>query len=277
MGQRSINPDDYQDLPRPLAVMVKDIAHGHTTGWHTHKRGQLVFAASGAIVVRTHAGTWVIPPQRAVWVPPAVEHETRTVGTVAMRTIYVQANVVARLPKHCCVVNVTPLLRELILRAAEISLDYDMRGPEGRVMRMILDEIKAARALPLHLPMPSDKRLADFCTAILKDPTRHEPLVKIVKPHGMSKRTAERLFVKETAMTFSRWRQQARLLTALTQLAAGHPVKRVALESGYSSQSAFTAVFRQTFGTTPAKYFVVASAIARSAGDESIRRRSKAH
>src|SRR6187551_1771374 len=204
MGQRSNNPDDYQDLPRPLAVMAKDIAHGHTTDWHTHKRGQLVFTASGAIVVRTRAGTWVIPPQRAVWVPPAVEHETCTVGAVAMRTIYVQANAIARLPKHCCVVNVTPLLRELILRAAEISLDYDLRGPEGRVMRMILDEIEAARALPLHLPMPSDKRLADFCTAILKEPTRHEPLAKLVKPHGMSKRTAERLFVKETAMTFSR-------------------------------------------------------------------------
>ncbi|HET7596582.1 MAG TPA: AraC family transcriptional regulator, partial [Burkholderiales bacterium] len=145
------------------------------------------------------------------------------------------------------------------------------------VMRMILDEIEAARALPLHLPMPSDKRLADFCTAILKEPTRHEPLAKLVKPHGMSKRTAERLFVKETAMTFSRWRQQARLLTALTQLAAGHPVKRVAFESGYSSQSAFTAVFRQTFGTTPAKYFLASSAIARSAGDEAIPRRSKAH
>jgi AraC-like DNA-binding protein len=277
MGQRSNNPDDYQDLPRPLAVMAKDIAHGHTTDWHTHKRGQLVFTASGAIVVRTRAGTWVIPPQRAVWVPPAVEHETCTVGAVAMRTIYVQANAIARLPKHCCVVNVTPLLRELILRAAEISLDYDLRGPEGRVMRMILDEIEAARALPLHLPMPSDKRLADFCTAILKEPTRHEPLAKLVKPHGMSKRTAERLFVKETAMTFSRWRQQARLLTALTQLAAGHPVKRVAFESGYSSQSAFTAVFRQTFGTTPAKYFLASSAITRSAGDKAIPRRSKAH
>jgi AraC-like DNA-binding protein/mannose-6-phosphate isomerase-like protein (cupin superfamily) len=255
MSQRSINPDDYQDVARPVAVMSKDIAQGRTTGWHKHKRGQLVFAASGAIVVRTREGTWVIPPQRAVWVPPATEHETRTVGAVAMRTVYVAAKASVRLPEHCCVVNVTPLLRELILRAAGAAVNYDVRGAEGRVMRMILDEIESARALSLHLPTPSDKRLAQFCRAILKQPTRNERLADLVKPHGMSKRTAERLFVKETSMTFSRWRQQARLLSALTELAAGHPVKHVAFKSGYSSQSAFTSVFKQTFGTTPAKYF----------------------
>jgi AraC-like DNA-binding protein len=255
MTYRSVNPDDYQDVPRPLAVMAKDVSHGHTTGWHKHKRGQLVFAASGAILVRTRDGTWVIPPQRAVWVPPAVEHETRTVGAVAMRTVYVHATACRRLPQRCCVVNVTPLLRELILRAACAALDYDVRGPDGRIMRLILDEIESADSLPLHLPVPTDKRLAEFCTAILKQPTRHEPLATLLKPHGMSKRTAERLFVKETSMTFRRWRQQARLLNALTELASGRSVKQVAFRSGYSSQSAFTSVFRHTFGATPAKYF----------------------
>jgi len=89
MDSKSIDPRDYQDVPRPVAVLARDIAHDHTTPWHQHKRAQLVYAASGVMVVKTRASTWVIPPQRAVWVPSRVDDETRTIGQVAMRIIYV--------------------------------------------------------------------------------------------------------------------------------------------------------------------------------------------
>ena len=252
---KSANPDDYQDVPRPLAVMAKDIPENHTTGWHFHKRAQLVYAASGVMVVKTRPGTWVIPPQRAVWVPNGVEHETRTIGPVAMRTVYVAPRAARKLSPHCCVVNVSELLRALILRAAALPVNYDRNGPDARIMQMILDEIKSSRALPLHLPMPKHQRIGDLCAALLQNPGSTEPLEFLAKKVGMSKRTAERLFVKETKITFSRWRQQARLLTALTHLAAGHSVKQAAFNSGYSSQSAFTSLFKRTFGTTPYRYF----------------------
>lgn len=255
MEARSTNPRDYQDVPRPVAVMAKEIPDNQTTGWHSHKRAQLVFASTGVIVVRTRQGTWVIPPQRAVWVPSAVEHETQTIGAVSMRTVYVTPKAARRLSQKCCVVNVSPLLRALILRAAELPVAYDRKGPEGRVMQMILDEIKLLRALPLHLPVPGHQRLADLCSVILHNPQCADTLDSLSKRAGMSKRTAERLFVRETRMTFSRWRQQARLLTALTELASGHSVKQVAFKSGYASQSAFTSMFKQTFGTTPRRYF----------------------
>lgn len=255
MPERSTNPDDYQDIPRPVAVMAKDIEDGRTTGWHRHKRAQLVFASSGVIVVRTREGTWVIPPQRAVWVPSDVEHETRTVGHVAVRMVYVTPQAARSLSRECCVVNVSLLLRALILRAGEFPLTYNQKGPAGRVMRMILDEIKLSKALPLHLPTPNHQRLADICVMITKNPRCDDTLDELAKRAGMSKRTAERLFRREMEMTFSRWRQQARLLTALTELAAGHSVKQVAFKSGYASQSAFTSMFKHTFGTTPRKYF----------------------
>lgn len=258
MGQaevRSTNPRDYQDVPRPIAVMAKEIPDNQKTGWHSHRRAQLVFASTGVIVVRTRQGTWVIPPQRAVWVPSAVEHETQTIGAVSMRTVYVAPQAARRLSRECCVVNVSPLLRALILRAAELPVAYEKAGPEGRVMQMILDEIKLSRALPLHLPVPGDQRLADLCGVILHNPQCSETLDRLARRAGMSKRTAERLFIRETQMTFGRWRQQARLLRALTELASGHSVKQVAFKSGYASQSAFTSMFKQTFGTTPRRYF----------------------
>jgi AraC-like DNA-binding protein len=252
---KSTNPDDYQNVQRPVAVMAKDIPENHTTGWHCHKRAQLVFAASGVIVVKTTQGTWVIPPQRAVWVPSGMEHETHTIGLVAMRTVYVAPRVARTLFPHCCVVNVSELLRALILRAAELPTIYVREGPDGRIMQMILDEVKLSRSLPLHLPMPKNQRLRNLCDMLLKRPQLTEPLECMAKKVGMSKRTAERFFVKETKITFSRWRQQARLLTALTHLAAGHSVKQAAFISGYSSQSAFTSLFKRILGTTPHRYF----------------------
>jgi AraC-like DNA-binding protein len=56
-------------------------------------------------------------------------------------------------------------------------------------------------------------------------------------------------------MSFRAWRQQLRLLRGLELLAAGAPVTRVALDLGYESTSAFTAMFRRVLGTTPTAYF----------------------
>jgi len=255
MDSKSIDPRDYQDVPRPVAVLARDIAHDHTTPWHQHKRAQLVYAASGVMVVKTRASTWVIPPQRAVWVPSRVDHETRTIGQVAMRTIYVAEGTAKHLLRECCAINVSPLLRELILRAAEAPPLYERRGPVGRLMRLILDEIRVSRMLPLHLPTPAHPQLAALCERILRELHAPATLARLAGDVGMSKRTAERQFLRETRMTFSQWRQQARLLTALTRLAAGQAVKDAAFEAGYSTQSAFTSMFKRSFGTTPGRYF----------------------
>jgi AraC-like DNA-binding protein len=255
MPARSTDPHDYQDVPRPVAVLARDIPDAHTTPWHSHKRAQLVYAASGVMVVETRACTWVIPPQRAVWVPSRVEHETRTMGLVAMRTIYVAPRVARHVLRECCAINVSPLLRELILRAAQAPLLYDRNGADGRLMKLILDEIRVSRMLPLQLPIPSHPHLAGVCGRILREIHTPTTLARLAGDAGMSKRTAERLFLRETGMTFSRWRQQARLLTALTRLASGQSVKTAAFEAGYSTQSAFTSMFKRSFGTTPGKYF----------------------
>ncbi len=255
MATRSTDPDDYQDLPRPLGVLARDVPDHQVTRWHSHKRAQLVYAASGVMLVRTRSGEWVIPPQRAVWVPAGIQHETETVGNVAMRTLYIEPAAAKRLPGDCRAVNVSPLLRELILRAATLPLLYSKQAPVVRVMRMILDEIRESPMVPLHLPVPKDPRLARICNRILAEPARHETLEQLARRESMSKRTAERLFLRTSGMSFVKWRQQARLLAALTRLAAGKPVKQVAYESGYTSQSAFTSMFKRTLGTTPRRYF----------------------
>jgi AraC-like DNA-binding protein/quercetin dioxygenase-like cupin family protein len=254
--QRSTNPDDYQDVPRPIAAMAKDFPDGNRVAPHRHRRAQLVFAARGVMVVSTPEGTWVVPPNRAVWMPPETEHAIRSWGDVAMRTLYIRADLAATLPRQCCVIAVSPLLRELILRAVELPLLYDEAGPEGRVMALVLDEIRALPVLPLHLPWPQDGRLRRLCAAIEAEPASERTLEDWANGVGASSRTLARLFRRETGMSFGAWRQQVRLVDALGRLATGQKVTAVALDLGYQSPSAFTSMFRRALGRAPTRYFV---------------------
>ena len=255
MAQRSTDPEDYQQVPRPITVMAKDFAAGHDIAPHRHPRAQLIFAAQGVMAVRTPQGSWIVPPHRALWVPAETEHAIRMCSAVAMRTVYVRPHAAA-LPDACCVVAVSPLLRELILRAAGRPLLYDEQGPDGRVAAMILDELRALAVLPLHLPWPADKRLQRICAALRDDPALMRTLDEWSAAAGASSRTLARLFRKETGMSFGAWRQQARLLDALGRLATGEAVTNVALDLGYASPSAFTSMFRRALGRAPSRYFM---------------------
>jgi AraC-like DNA-binding protein len=246
---------ELQRVPRAVAAYARDFPDGHVIPRDRHPRGQLVYGITGVMTVKTPHGTWVVPPQRAVWVPPDTDHESRMYGAVAMRTLYVEPRAARAMPDRCCVVAVSPLLRELILEATRLPAEYDERGREGRVMRLVLDELAASPAEPLHLPQPRDKRLQRICAAILAHPGESASLEDWAARVGASGRTLARAFARETGMGFATWRQQARLAAALQRLAAGAPVTAVALDCGYASPSAFTAMFRRTLGTRPSDYF----------------------
>jgi AraC-like DNA-binding protein len=255
MAVRSTNREDFQVVPRPIGAMAKDFPDGFFIAPHAHRRSQLIHASTGVMRVRTPQGAWVVPPHRAVWVPADVVHDVRMAGAVAMRTLYIVPDAVAALPRECCVVAVSPLLRELILRASAAPLLYDEAGPDGRIMALILDELRALPVLPLNLPMPQEARLAKICRAILDDPANPLTLHAWGRRVGASSRTMARLFLREAGMTFGRWRQQARLLEALSRLAQGQSVTTIALDLGYDSPSAFTFMFRRALGRTPSAYF----------------------
>jgi len=249
------DPDLLDDTPRDVIAWADSYRAGAVLKQHRHRRAQLLYAVSGVMTVTTPEGSWVVPPHRAVWVPPATDHSIRMSSAVSMRTLYVEPTAAASLPARCCVVSVPPLLRELILRAMELPLLYDTEGAEGRLIALILDEIRVLPALPLHLPVPSEPRLAKICGALLNHPEDGRALAEWARGAGASGRTLARLFRRETGMSFGAWRQQARLIEALARLGAGKAVTNVALDLGYESPSAFTAMFRRSLGVTPSRYF----------------------
>jgi AraC-like DNA-binding protein/quercetin dioxygenase-like cupin family protein len=244
-----------QEIPRPVVAAATDYPAGQATRWHSHPRAQLVYGISGVMAVTTVDGVWVVPPERAVWVPGDMPHRVDFPTDVKMRSLWVRADAARNLPRACSVVTVSPLLRELIRTAVDLPAEYDADGPAGRLMAVILDQLEVLDQAPLHLPWPEDARLVRIAEKLVDDPANGARLEDWAKTAGASARTLARLFVKQTGMTFGAWRQQARLLKALELLAAGQGVTATALDLGYDSPSAFIAMFKKALGVSPGKYF----------------------
>jgi len=245
-----------EDIPRRIVVRKADHEAGYYAPTHSHDLGQLLFISEGLIQVSTeNSGHWVVPPQRAVWIPAFIEHDARNVHAVKMRNVYISSEASAGLPDRCRVVTVTPLLRELILALAELPTLYNEVGAEGRLVSVFLDQLKTTPETPLYLPHPNSQSLQKIATALRTDPANQRSMEDWATELCLSSRTLARRFRKETGMTFGQWRQQARLLEALTRIAQGDPVAHIAQDLGYDSQSAFITMFRKALGKTPSRYF----------------------
>jgi AraC-like DNA-binding protein len=246
---------DVHRTPRPVAALTAEYPPGFVDPLHSHERAQLLYASHGLMSVVTPSGSYLVPPQRALWLPGGAEHEVCCHGAVSLRTLYIDADQYPELPDRCCVLEISDLLRSLILEAMRLDAEYDASGRDGRVIRLIVDEIGRIGTEPLNVPMPRDIRLTRVCRAILLDPASSLDLDHWAKLAGMGRRTFTRQFRRETGLSLAAWRQQVRLVEALTMLAEGKPITTVAFDVGYESPSAFTAMFHRVLGMAPSQYF----------------------
>jgi AraC-like DNA-binding protein len=225
------------------------LAHRESVYWHYHDEQQLVYPESGVLRVSTEAGSWVVPPQRAVWIPAGVAHSHRAHGPTRMLTLVFTVNPL-RLTQPA-VLAVSPLLREVIIALTGDGLDPRQRR---NIERVALDQLRIDPARPFSLPQPADDRLRAIAGVLADNPADERGLVELGRAVGASDRTLSRLFRAETGMSFPQWRAQLRLQHSLELLATGTAVTAVAAASGYHSTSAFIETFRQAFGGTPGAY-----------------------
>lgn len=246
---------DVDGILRPvLAVGAAHVSSEWEQAPHRHRKAQLLYAVRGVIHCEVDSGAWIVPPQCAVWIPGGLLHAARGAGEAQCYCLFVEMEQAPQLPAECCTVAVSPLLRELIFKAAGFPVPSALDAAQERLVATLLDELAAAPVQDLHLPMPRDSRLRQLAAMLLASPGDKTPLAAWASRIGMSERSMTRLLLQEIGMSVGRWRRQLHVIIALQRLAQGHSVKAVALELGYENTSGFVTMFRKAVGKPPARY-----------------------
>ncbi|MBP2551754.1 AraC-like DNA-binding protein [Neorhizobium galegae] len=221
---------------------------------HKHRQGQLVMALHGAVTCRTENALWIVPPQCGVWIPGGILHSNQATSNAVLSYLFVEPGAVP-LPMDCCTLSVSPLLREMILRLADVPVAFGGNDHIDRMVRVMLDELAQMPVEALSLPASHHPKIAAITAALTEDPSDRRTLADWAVHIALSERSLKRLMVEETGLTFGQWRRQLHLVIALRELASGASVQRVSGDLGYESPTAFIVMFKKALGTTPARYF----------------------
>lgn len=257
---------------RPVRAKLRRLAPDTQIQPHSHAWAQVAISIAGVARITAGRHTYLVPGWRAVWIPPGVEHVVTALEVAELRTLYIHQEpdrpgpAVARRDcepwRGCRVLEVSPLLRELVL---QMDVTMDGQAPlgapalerEARLGELVLDELRRAAPLRLGIELPQDRRLRSLCEAVLQDPSRHATLEGWAHETAASPRTVARLFRQQLDTSFGPWRQQVLLAHALRLAAQGRPMGLIAAELGYSSPSAFSAMVRRAVGQPPSRFFAL--------------------
>jgi AraC-like DNA-binding protein len=242
-------------LPRPIFRRSEDLEPGSWTRLHVHDWAQFLHATAGVLEVKTPHGNYFLPPARGILMPPGMAHAVAASQRTLMRSLYIDRAAIGPMPPRCRVLEVSALVRELLLAFLELPERYDLDGPDGRLAVVLIERLLLLPEVDFALPMPGDGRLGGICAGLQHNPEDKRTMAELAGEAGMTERTMARTFVKQTGISFGEWRRRLRLLMSLGALERGVSVTAAALESGYDSTSAYIAAFKQLFGKTPGEFF----------------------
>jgi AraC-like DNA-binding protein/quercetin dioxygenase-like cupin family protein len=252
--QTSVLPKVVPTAQVPVVAVVLDLPGLAYMPPHVHDHGRLIHSVDGTIGVVCANQSWLLPPHRALWLPPGIQHEMSTRLPARMRSLDFVPPLAALLPREPFAISVSPLLRALMHRAVEIGTAYDEDRHHLALLKAIPHEILLSKRSQIAIPFTADRRLVKVCRSLLAGQDLKRPLDYWADSAGASRRTLERLFVSETGMTFVQWRQHALMHLAIGRLVSGASISQVCLDLDILSTSAFHRMFRQVFETTPARY-----------------------
>ncbi|HEY1547863.1 MAG TPA: AraC family transcriptional regulator [Kofleriaceae bacterium] len=226
--------------------------HDHTErrcdqGWHL-----LAFAIRGHLEIVTDDARRLVPSEHAVWIPAGTAHASVMRAPISMRSIFVAARLAPR-ARALRTIRVAPLLRELILHATKLGALDRAIPAQARLTSVLLDQLADANDVAYELPSPRDPRARRFAELVASEPGDDRSIRQLARAAGTSLRTLERCYLRETGLGVGEWRRRVRLFHALHRLQRGDSVTEVALDSGYTTSSAFGVAFRKQFGHAPSK------------------------
>lgn len=237
--------------PQPLHL------RGATIGAHSvypllrHQYGELVYSFSGVIEVTVGPRHYLAPPHHGVWIPPGVEHVGAARDEVSFSALCLDAAHSAAMPSVPCTLAIAPLPRQLLSTLHQRQAEVPRSEAELRLFQVLVDELAQSAPQESYLPLSDDPQLGRVLQALQEDPASDRTLAQWAEAVHSTERTLSRRCQRDLGMSFGEWTQRLRLLRALSLLQSRQSVQAIALDLGYSSASAFIAMFQRRMGDTP--------------------------
>ncbi len=240
--------------PAPIHGLGLELESGGMIETHRHDRGQIMTAPAGVVTVRISGRSFVVSGKKGVWIPEGAPHEVLASTEVKLRNLQISRMLAPDLPKSSCPISVSPLFNELMGSAVQGKQWFATGSREAKIVDLLVLEFSPADDLVFSVPEPRDARLKKISAALQKNPSDGRSLSEWADIAGGCTRTLERLFRKETGLTFAQWRRQLRIQNAIVRLHLGQSVTSVAYDAGYENTSSFIEMFRRVTGRTPGQF-----------------------
>lgn len=240
--------------PAPIHGLGMELVLGGKIDVHRHYRGQVMTAPSGVVTVKVGGRAYLVAGKKGVWIPEGIQHEVTASTDVKLRNLQIARQLAPALPHSVSPILVSPLFGELLSSAIEGNQWFGANSREAKILDLLVLEFQLANDLVFSFPEPRDLRLRKICAALHKNPADQRSLTDWADIAGGCTRTLERLFRKETGLTFAQWRRQLRLHDSIVRLHSGQPVTSVAFDAGYENTSSFIEMFRRLTGRTPGQF-----------------------
>lgn len=251
---RKAKAEQHETSTRPVIGIGNEYASGTVHPVHRHRRSQLLYAEYGTMLVDAGNDRWMVPPHEGVWIPAGAPHGFQMLSDVGTRSVYFDLAIADQFSKRCQVVGISALLRQLLIEAADVPVNYEPESRGAKIMSLIVEEVRSAPVRPLCLPVPRHPALARCCRRFSEAPSLKESTDAWSDSLGLSRRTFTRIFRQETGLSLGEWRRRACLHAAIARLLAGDTVTNIALDLGYANPAAFTAMFTRMVGASPVEY-----------------------
>ncbi|GAA0324822.1 AraC family transcriptional regulator [Psychrobacter aestuarii] len=237
-----------------VALQLAPVSNDSEIEPHDHRKGQLIMSLHGAVSCKVPNALWLVPPQHALWIPGGTTHSCHVTQNARTCFLFVEPDA-SEMPRNCCTVAITPLVRELILYLSEQEPSYAAESKTARLVAVLLEQLSDAAVKELYLPISDDPRIRYIADTLFADPSNRTTLRQWAEQLATSERSLARLVKSDTGLSFGRWRQQLHLMIALNKLAEGQSVQSVAGTLGYDSVNAFITMFKKSLGKSPTQYF----------------------
>ncbi|MGJ7514039.1 AraC family transcriptional regulator [Pseudomonas baetica] len=254
MTSQHIDLLDFSELPAPVYFRYADFDAHRFASAHQHPWGTLEYSAHGVLHMEIGGGRFMSPPQYAVWVPPETEHSFYSNQPINYRAVCLAPALCRDLPAQACTLAISDILKAILKDFAARDVKIPERDADQRLAQVLVDQLKQAPVHECYLPYASSAGLLGILEALQNEPGDNRLLADWAALIHVSERTLARQFVRELGMSFGEWRQRLRFLAAIEALDNQRSIQDIAFDLGYSTGSAFIAMFQRQAGCTPEQY-----------------------